>query len=177
MALIITMSLVMGTQEAKTSFFDFTLTNIRGHEVSMSEYKGKVVMVVNTASKCGFTRQYRDLQKLHDTYKDQGLVILGFPANNFGKQEPGSNEEIVEFCELNYNISFPLFSKIDVVGPNQHSFFEFLTGADNQNFTGAIKWNFEKFLIDKDGNLQHRFRSFTNPKSKKIVRAIEQLLR
>ncbi len=142
----------------------------------MNEFKGKVIMVVNTASLCGFTKQYTDLQQLYDTYHEDGLVILGFPANNFGNQEPGSDEEILEFCEMNFNISFPMFSKVDVVGPQQHPLFTFLTETENRDFTGGINWNFEKFLLDRSGVLQHRFRTRDNPLSDSVQNAVKNLL-
>ncbi len=175
-ALLITMALHMGTQEDKTSFFDFTVTDIRGQEVSLSEYKGKVIMVVNTASLCGFTKQYEDLQHLFDTYREQGFFVLGFPANDFGNQEPGTDEEIKDFCEMNFNISFPLFSKVEVTGSEQHPLFTFLTEVENQDFTGGINWNFEKFLLDRNGVLQHRFRTRENPMGDNVQAAVKRLL-
>ena len=174
--LIIILSLHMATHKADTSFFDFTLTNIQGNEVSMNEYKGKVILIVNTASECGFTKQFDDLQKLYGAYKDDGFVILGFPSNNFGNQEPGTNEEIMEFCEMNFNITFPMFSKIDVNSPMQHPLFAYLTTAENEDFTGGINWNFEKFLIDREGRLQRRFRTRENPMDDPIQIAIKKLL-
>ncbi len=176
LALLLTLILLMGTQEVKTSFYDFTVTNIRGQEVSMNDFKGKVIMVVNTASLCGFTKQYSDLQKLYDTYRDDGFMMLGFPANNFGNQEPGTDEEIQEFCEVNFNITFPMFSKVDVAGSQQHPLFAFLTQAENPDFTGGINWNFEKFLVDRNGNLQHRFRTRENPMGEPIQTAVRDLL-
>ncbi len=175
-ALIIIMSLLMATHNADTSFYDFTLTNIRGHEVSINDYKGNVIMIVNTASKCGYTKQYDDLQNLYNTYKDDGFVILGFPANNFGNQEPGSDMEIMEFCELNFNITFPMFSKVDVVGPKQHALFTYLTGVENHDYTGDINWNFEKFLVDRNGSLQRRFKTRENPMDERVQNAIKDLL-
>ncbi len=172
----ITISLLMATHKEDTSFFDHTLTNIRGDEVYMNEYKGKVILIVNTASKCGFTKQYEDLQRLYDIFKDSGFVILGFPANNFGNQEPGTDEEILEFCEMNFNITFPMFSKIDVNGPNQHPLFAYLTNTGNQDYTGGINWNFEKFLIDREGKLQRRFRTRENPLDESIQISIQDLL-
>jgi glutathione peroxidase len=176
LALLLIVTLLMGTQEVETSFYDFTVTNIRGQEVSMNDFKGKVIMVVNTASLCGFTKQYSDLQKLYDTYREEGFAILGFPANNFGNQEPGTDEEIQEFCEVNFNITFPLFSKVEVTGPQQHPLFAFLTQADNRDYTGGINWNFEKFLIDRNGVLQHRFPTRENPMGDSIQKAVTNLL-
>lgn len=166
----------MGTTKTDTSFFDFNVTDIHGNEVSLDEFKGKVIMVVNTASECGYTSQYEDLQFVYSELKDKGFVVLGFPANNFGGQEPGTDEQIREFCEVNFNISFPMFSKVEVRGPDQNPLFDYLTNLDNQDFTGAINWNFEKFLIDRDGNLQRRFRSAEKPTDDEIKSAIQQLL-
>ena len=174
--LLITLSFQMETQEDKTSFFDFIVTDIRGQEVSLSEYKGNVIMVVNTASLCGFTKQYEDLQNLYETYRDQGFVILGFPANDFGNQEPGTDEEILEFCEMNFNIRFPMFSKVDVTGRSQHPLFAFLTKTENNDFIGGINWNFEKFLLDRDGVLQHRFRTREDPMGENIRNSVKTLL-
>ena len=158
------------------SIYEFKPTNINGKETSLSEYKGKVLLIVNTASECGYTPQYEGLQALYEQYKDQGLVILGFPANNFGGQEPGTDNQIKEFCKVNYGVNFPMFSKVSVKGGDQHPLFKYLTTADNPDFTGEIKWNFEKFLISTDGVLKHRFRSATKPQSDEITRAIEKEL-
>jgi len=173
---VLLFSLLMGTTKTDTSFFDFNVTDIHGNEVSLDEFKGKVIMVVNTASECGYTSQYEDLQFVYSELKDKGFVVLGFPANNFGGQEPGTDEQIREFCEVNFNISFPMFSKVEVRGPDQNPLFDYLTNLDNQDFTGAINWNFEKFLIDRDGNLQRRFRSAEKPTDDEIKSAIQQLL-
>lgn len=158
------------------SFYSFTLKTIQGSEQSLEIYKGKVVLVVNTASKCGYTPQYEGLQALYEQYKDQGFVVLGFPANNFMGQEPGTDEEILKFCTSKYNVSFPMFSKISVRGKDQHPLFTYLTKAENPDFTGDIKWNFEKFLISKDGKLLHRYRSSVKPESKELKAAIEEAL-
>ncbi len=160
----------------KTSFYDFTVQNIDGKEVSLDAYKGQVILVVNVASKCGFTPQYEGLQAMYSKYKDEGLVILGFPANNFKQQEPGTDEEIKQFCTLEYGVTFPMFSKVSVKGDDQAELFSYLTTQENQDFTGEIKWNFEKFLIDKEGNLKRRFRSKVKPESKELTEAIEQEL-
>lgn len=153
------------------NIYDFSFTAIDGKEIKLSDFKGKNILIVNTASECGFTKQYKDLQQLHEAYKD--LVIVGFPANNFGGQEPGSNEEIVEFCEKNYGVTFLLSEKVDVLGEDIHPLFKYLTEADNPDFTGDIKWNFEKFLIDKEGKLIHRYRSKVNPLDKTITENLE----
>ena len=153
----------------------FTVNDIKLNEVSLSDYEGKVLMIVNVASKCGFTKQYNALQELYEKYKDQRFEILGFPSNDFGGQEPGTNEEIMKFCSLNFGVTFPMFDKVKVVGNNKHPLFEFLT---NNEVTGKsnIKWNFEKFIISKDGNVVDRFRSITKPDSKKIISLIEREL-
>ncbi|MBE8715433.1 glutathione peroxidase [Sphingobacterium hungaricum] len=149
------------------SIYDYSFTSIDGQEVNFSDFKGKTILIVNTASKCGFTKQYKDLQALHEQNED--LVIIGFPANNFGSQEPGANEEIQEFCEKNYGVTFLLAEKVDVKGKEISPIFDYLTKAENPDFTGDIKWNFEKFLINKEGKLVHRYRSAVNPLDKSIV--------
>jgi len=158
------------------SVYDFTLKDIDGNSVSLSDYRGKVLLIVNTASKCGFTKQYADLVELQKAYKDQGLVVMGFPANNFRNQEPGSNQEIAAFCSRNYGVDFPMFSKVSVKGEDQHALFTYLTSAENSDFTGNIRWNFEKFVVGPDGKLQRRFRSMTNPNGKKVRAAVEEAL-
>ena len=154
---------------------EFKVKDINLNEVKLSDYKGKVLLIVNVASKCGFTSQYAALQKVYEKYKDQGFKILGFPSNDFGSQEPGTNEEIKSFCSLNYGVTFPMFDKVHVKGKNQEPLFSLLT--DNP-VTGksSIKWNFEKFIIDKEGNVVDRFRSATKPDSKKIISLIEEEL-
>jgi len=161
---------------SNNSFHEFEVQTIDGEWISLNEYKGKVVLVVNVASKCGYTTQYEGLQSLYEKYKDDGLVILGFPANNFKGQEPGSNEEIKAFCTLEYGVEFPMFSKVSVLGDDQHELFSYLTSLPNPDFQGDIQWNFEKFLIDENGELVHRFRSKTEPLSEEIVAAIENEL-
>ncbi|GAA4509892.1 glutathione peroxidase [Sphingobacterium thermophilum] len=141
---------------------DFSFTSIEGKEVKMSQFKGKKILIVNTASKCGYTPQYKELEELHKKYGSR-LVVIGFPANNFGQQEPGSNAEIAEFCEKNYGVTFLLAEKVDVKGENIHPLFKFLIEQDNPDFTGDINWNFEKFLIDENGKLIHRYRSKVKP--------------
>lgn len=153
------------------SVYDFSFISIDGEEVKLSEFKGKNILIVNTASKCGFTPQYKELQELHEKYKDN-LVIIGFPANNFGEQEPGSNEEISEFCEVNYGVSFLLAEKVSVKGEDAHPLFKYLTSASNSDFTGEIKWNFEKFLISPEGKLTHRYRSQVKPMDDQILKEI-----
>jgi len=148
----------------KESIYDFKVKDIDGNEVAMSDYKGKVLMIVNVASKCGFTPQYDGLQKLYDNYKDQGLVVLGFPCNQFGAQEQGGEAEIKDFCETNFSITFPLFAKIDVNGDNADPLFLFLQNAKKGFMdTGPIKWNFSKFIVDKEGNVVGRYGSLDDP--------------
>jgi glutathione peroxidase len=159
-----------------SAFYNFNVENIDGDQVSLDQYKGNVVLVVNVASKCGYTPQYEGLQKIYDTYKDKGFVILGFPANNFKGQEPGTDKEIKQFCTLEYGVEFPMFSKVSVIGEDQAELFTYLTSQANPDFEGDIKWNFEKFLISKDGQLQRRFRSKVKPESDELVHAIEQEL-
>lgn len=151
-----------------TSIYDFSFTSIDGKKVSLSDFKGKNILVVNTASKCGFTKQYKDLQMLHEQYGSD-LVIIGFPSDNFGGQELDSNEEILNFCEKNYGVTFLLSEKINVKGEDMHPLFKYLTEQENADFKGDIKWNFEKFLINEEGKLIHRYRSRTNPLDKAIV--------
>jgi glutathione peroxidase len=152
---------------------DFTVKDIDGHDVNLADYRGKVVMIVNVASKCGFTPQYTSLEKLYETYKDKGLVILGFPANNFHGQEPGSNADIKTFCTLKYNVSFPMMSKISVKGDDQAPLYRYLTGPGNAPFDGDIGWNFTKFLVDRNGHVYARFPSKTRPDDPKVRGAIE----
>lgn len=163
------------TMNTISNISDFTVKDINKKEIKMSDYKGKVLLIVNVASKCGFTKQYDGLQEIYEKYNDQGFEVLGFPCNDFGGQEPGSNEEIAEFCSLNFNVTFPMFDKVKVLGDEKEPLFETLT---NNEVTGKsnIKWNFEKFIIDKEGNIVDRFRSITKPKSKKITSIIEREL-
>lgn len=158
----------------KTSFYDFSATTLQGKNVSMESYKGKVLIVINTASKCGFTPQYEGLEKLYRDYKDKGLVILGFPCNQFGKQEPGNSKQISEGCLINYGVSFPMFSKIDVNGKNAHPIYKYLKSELNGTFGSFIKWNFTKFMIDKNGKPYKRFSPTTEPE--KLRTHIEALL-
>jgi len=167
----------MNVFSQEKSIYDFQVIDIDGNEIKLNKYLGKVLLIVNTASKCGFTKQYEGLQKLYEKYQEQGLVILGFPANNFFRQEPGSNEEIKEFCQLNYGVTFPMFSKISVKGKDIHPLYEFLTSKKtNPQFGGKISWNFNKFLIDRKGNIAGRFGTRKSPEDKEIIAAIESLL-
>lgn len=146
-------------------FYDFEAERLDGTIESMSTYRGKTVIVVNTASKCGLTPQYEGLENLYRTYKSQGLVILGFPCNQFGNQEPGNADEIEEFCQLNYGVSFPMFAKIEVNGKNTHPIFKYLKSELGGLLGSDIKWNFTKFVIDKDGKPVKRFAPITTPES------------
>jgi len=157
--------------------YEFTMKNIDGQDVRLDAYKGKVTMIVNTASRCGLTPQYEGLEALYKKYKDKGFVVLGFPANNFMGQEPGTEKEIKEFCTLKYNVTFPMFSKISVKGTDQHPFYTFLTNKQsNPGFDGDITWNFEKFVADKNGKIIARFPPKTKPDDPKIVEVIESAL-
>lgn len=149
------------------SIYDFKATTIQGEEKSLADYKGKAVLIVNTASECGFTPQFEGLQKLYDEYKDQGLEVLGFPCNQFGKQDPGEDKDIEEYCQINYGVSFQMFSKVDVNGENAHPLFAYLTEEAKGMLTKQIKWNFTKFLVDKDGEVVKRFAPQTKPEDMK----------
>jgi glutathione peroxidase len=153
---------------APSTVYDFKVKSIEGKDFKLSKYKGKKLLIVNTASKCGFTKQYADLQKLADQYKGK-VVVIGFPANNFGGQEPGTATEIKEFCQKNFGVTFPLTEKVSVKGIDIAPIFQYLTTQENPDFTGDIKWNFEKFLIDENGKLIHRYRSAVTPLSKEIT--------
>ena len=168
----------VATVPAASSLYDFTLNDIDGKSVSLSQYRGKVLMLVNVASKCGFTPQYEDLEKLYQTYKDRGFVILGFPANNFLGQEPGTDFEIKSFCTLKYGVTFPIFAKISVKGKDKHPLYRFLTDKQtNPDFSGEIKWNFSKFIIGRDGKIIERFAPITSPESKDVIKTIEAALK
>ena len=159
------------------SVYDFSLKNIDHKEINLSQYRGKVVLMVNVASRCGFTPQYEGLQKIYLKYKDRGFVILGFPANNFLAQEPGTDEEIKTFCSTKYNVTFPIFSKISVKGDDIHPLYKFLTSKETDpDFGGDIKWNFSKFLLDKSGKIIARFEPKVTPESDPVIQAIEKAL-
>ncbi|WP_374297561.1 glutathione peroxidase [Acinetobacter sp.] len=145
--------------------YQFEAELLEGGTQSLSEYKGKVILIVNTASKCGFTPQFHGLENVYEKYKDQGLVVLGFPCNQFGGQDPGSNEEIGEFCQRNYGVSFPMFAKVDVKGPESHAIFRYLTRETKGFINRNIKWNFTKFLIGRDGQILGRYAPTTKPES------------
>ena len=158
---------------AASSVHDFTLPSIDGAAAPLSAYKGKVLLIVNVASQCGYTPQYAGLEKLYETYKDRGLVVVGFPANNFGAQEPGTNQEIKAFCTRTYNVTFPMYAKISVKGGDKAPLYKFLTDA-----TGSeIQWNFTKFLVGGDGKVITRFESSVEPDSRELLGAVEKALR
>ncbi|UNL86187.1 glutathione peroxidase [Priestia koreensis] len=157
------------------SVYEFSAKTIQGEDVSLEKYKGKVLLIVNTASKCGFTPQYKELQAVYEEYKEQGLDILGFPCNQFGGQEPGSEVDIEQFCELNYGVTFPMFAKVDVKGNNAHPLFTYLSEkAPGLLGSKAIKWNFTKFLVTKEGDVVKRYAPQTSPAD--IKKDIEELL-
>jgi len=156
------------------SFFDFKINSIDGNEINFSEYKGKSFLIVNVASQCGFTKQYDDLQNLYELYKDKGLLVLGVPSNQFGGQEPGSENEIKNFCETNFNINFPMTSKYDVKGDTAHPIYKW--AKDTYGKSTVPKWNFHKILINKNGKVEDTFASFTGPLSNKILKKLEEIL-
>ncbi len=155
---------------------DISVKDIDGKDTSLKAFKGKVLLVVNVASKCGYTPQYKGLEAAHRKYKDQGFSVVGFPCNDFGKQEPGTASEIKEFCSLTYNVSFPLMEKVHVKGAEQHPIYAALTGKDSP-FPGDVKWNFGKFLLGKDGQILKRWDSGTEPTSEEVSKAIEAALK
>jgi len=158
----------------KKLFFELNIKSITGEEINLNKYKGKTVLLVNVASKCGFTHQYTDLQTLYEKYKDQGLVVVAIPSNQFGGQEPGSNKEIKDFCETNFNITFPITDKVNVKGKNAHELY--IWARKNYGKSTIPKWNFHKILINKEGKIQNTFNSFIAPLSKKIINEIELIL-
>ena len=178
LSLIFTLFVAAGLTAAHaTSIYDFTMKSIDGQPVSLKSYSGKVVLLVNVASRCGFTPQYTGLEKLYEKYKDRGLVIVGIPANNFAQQEPGTNGEIKKFCSTKYNVSFPMMSKVSVLGDDETPLYRFLTDkAANPQIGGDIKWNFTKFLFDRSGNPVARFEPATTPDSPEVQAAIESAL-
>jgi glutathione peroxidase len=159
-----------------SSVYEFTLNSIDGKPLPLADFKGKVVMIVNVASKCGYTPQYEGLEAMYEKYKDQGLVVAGFPANNFMAQEPGTNEEIKTFCSRTYNVKFPMYSKISVKGEDKAPLYQFLTDPAAKT-GGEIKWNFTKFLVDRNGNIIARFEPAVKPDSPEVTAAIEKALK
>jgi len=176
--LLLGLVLMMTTSTfAASSLYEFTLPNIDGKAMPLADFKGKVILMVNVASQCGYTPQYSALEAIYQKYKDQGFIILGFPANNFGHQEPGSNEEIKTFCSRKYSVTFPLYSKISVKGEDQSPLYKYLTKDADPTKTGDIKWNFTKFLVDRNGTVVQRFEPAVTPDSADVVSAIEKLLK
>jgi glutathione peroxidase len=156
----------------------FTMKNIDGVDVPLSRYRGKVMLIVNVASKCGYTPQYADLEELNKRYRERGLAVLGFPANNFGWQEPGTDDEIKTFCTTRYNVSFDMFSKISVKGSDQHPLYSYLTSEEaNPETAGGVKWNFTKYLVDRNGKVIAKFGSGVKPLSEELVKAVEDALK
>jgi glutathione peroxidase len=158
----------------KKSIYDFTMKTIDGKEKSLADYKGDVLLVVNVASLCGYTPQYKDLEEVYEKYKGKGFRILAFPANNFGEQEPGTDSEIKTFCESKYSVTFDLFSKISVKGDDQHPLYRYIT--KDSPFPGDVKWNFQKYLVDKKGNIVAMFPSRVKPTDKQFIEKVESLL-
>ena len=166
--------LALGADDKAAGPLQFTVKDIDGKDVDLSQYKGKVVLMVNVASRCGFTKQYTQLEQMYAMYKDRGFVILGFPANDFKQQEPGTNQQIKEFCSSTFKVDFPMFSKIVVKGEGQADLYKYLTGKETDpKFAGDITWNFEKFLIGRDGQLVARYKPAVKPDAPAVVKAIE----
>ena len=174
--IIIIMFSFFGKSEAKYEklFFNLNIKNTDGEIINFSDYKDKTILLVNVASKCGFTKQYSGLQTLYENYKEKGLIVIGIPSNQFGGQEPGTNKEIKNFCETNFNISFPITEKVDVKGDNAHPIY--IWAKNNYGNSTVPKWNFHKILINKNGKIQNTFNSFVDPLSKKIIKEIELIL-
>jgi len=174
--LILTMFSFFNTVDAKYEkiIYDFKIELITGDSMDFSKYENKPILIVNVASKCGFTKQYNDLQKLWEKFKDQGLLIIAFPSNQFGNQEPGTNKEIKDFCETNFNITFPITTKVDVKGVNAEPIYKW--AKENFGKSAVPKWNFYKILINKNGKIEKSYSSMTNPMSNKIINDIEKIL-
>jgi glutathione peroxidase len=169
--------MVAGSMFAASGIYDFTLPSIDGRPMPLSTYKGKVILMVNVASQCGYTPQYSALEAIYEKYKDRGFVILGFPANNFGAQEPGTDEEIKTFCSIKYKVTFPLYAKVSVKGEDKTPLYQYITKDANPAVAGEIKWNFTKFLVDRSGKVGQRFEPAVAPDSTEMTGAIEKLLR
>ena len=171
------MAMMSASAMAASSVYDFTLKSIDGKPMPLSDFKGKVVLLVNVASKCGYTPQYTALEALYEKYKDRDFVIVGVPANNFGGQEPGTNEEIKTFCKSKYSVTFPMMGKVSVKGADQTPLYQFLTASETDSkFAGEIKWNFTKFLVSKDGKIVNRFESKVTPDDPQVIAAVEHEL-
>ena len=177
LALVLLLATAATVAAAAGSIYDFTINSIDGRPVSLKSYNGKVVLLVNVASKCGFTPQYAGLEALYEKYKDRGFVIIGVPANNFAQQEPGTNEEIKTFCSRKYNVTFPMMAKVSVLGDDKTPLYHFLTDSSSDpKFAGDIKWNFTKFLFDRNGNPVARFEPAVTPDSPEVQSAVESAL-
>ena len=178
MKTLVTLILLMISTHDTATIYDFTVNDIMGEPVSLSKYQGKVLLVVNVASKCGYTKHYSGLEQLYRTYKNKGLVVLGFPANDYGDQEPGTNEEIAEFCRATFNVTFPMFAKITVKGPDKAPLYDYLTkGGGDKAYAGALEWNFVKFLINRDGKIIHRFSHRLDPLDSAFIAEVESALK
>lgn len=175
LALLTALSLCLTAAATAASVLDIKVKDIDGKDTSLNAFKGKVMLIVNVASKCGYTKQYSALEAIHLKYQDKGFAVLGFPCNQFGGQEPGTNEEIKQFCTSKFNVTFPMFDKIEVNGSNRHPLYAALTGTSSP-FPGDIKWNFTKFLVGKDGKILKRFASNVTPESQELTGAIEAAL-
>lgn len=175
LTLMATGLLMQALAAGATSLLDIPVKDIDGKETALHAYKGKVMLIVNVASKCGLTPQYKALEAIHEKYKDKGFTVLGFPCNQFRGQEPGTNEQIKQFCSTEYNVTFPLFDKIEVNGPKRHPLYVALAGPESP-YPGDIKWNFGKFLVGRDGKIIKRFEPPTKPDSPEVVQAIEAAL-
>jgi glutathione peroxidase len=176
--LLLALAFLAGAAFAASSVHEFTLDTLEGKPLPLASFKGKVVLLVNVASRCGYTPQYQGLQALYAKYKDQGLVVAGFPANNFGAQEPGTNQEIGAFCRSTYGVTFPMFSKISVKGVDKAPLYRFLTDKSANPATGGeIDWNFTKFLVDRSGKVLQRFEPAVEPQARELVAAVEAALR
>ena len=169
--------LMTGTTFAASNVYDFTLPSIDGQPAPLADFKGKVILVVNVASQCGYTPQYSALEAVYEKYKSQGFVIVGFPANNFGAQEPGTNQEIKTFCTRKYSVAFPMYAKVSVKGSDQTPLYQYLTKQTSAPNAGEIKWNFTKFLVDRQGNVVRRFEPAVTPDSPELVSAVEKVLK
>jgi len=165
---------IIGNSMENKNFYDFELETITGETLTLNKYKGKAILLVNVASNCGFTKQYTDLQNLWENYKERDFIVLGVPSNQFGNQEPGTNIEIKNFCEINFKINFPMSAKYDVKGANAHDIYKW--AKDSFGKSAVPKWNFHKILINKNGKIHNTFTSFTNPMSKKIINELENIL-
>jgi glutathione peroxidase len=173
--LLTTLFLMQALAASAGSIHEIAVKDIDGKDTTLGAYKGKVLLIVNVASKCGYTPQYQGLETIYEKYKDKGFVVLGFPCNQFGSQEPGTNEEIKQFCSSKYNVKFPMFDKIDVKGAHQHPLYAALAGEQSP-YPGDIKWNFSKFLIGRDGKIIKRFDSKAAPESPEVIAAVDAAL-